>query len=209
MNYFYRFGCLDDAARLSALHYACRAELVDSFMCSLGRGFLRAYYQAVLQSPYSYVICMVDEKGTVQGFTVSAFDAKAHFAAVGRRNIRMFLAATPALFIRPWLILGILLRRKVMAGQEADNSFISLDGARNEFMALDVTARNGPQAMILMRRTLDVSKAMGVRALWIEVDEANTRAMQFHLRLGAQVVRSIARPDGKKRNLMLYKIVRS
>jgi len=175
-------------------------------MCSLGRRFLTSYYAAVLRSPSAYVICLVDDYGVIQGFTVSAFDTKAHFRAVSRWNLNMLISAIPALISRPGNLRGIWLRRKLMAAEPRGDAFISFDGARNEFMALDVSARSGPQAMVLMCRTLDVSRAMGVRELWIEVDEENERALKFHLRLGAENVRLVTRPDKKRRHIMIYRL---
>ena len=200
----FRLASIHDVQRLAEIHYMCREDLHNSFMCALGRNFLRAYYRIVLSSPDAVVLNAVNDDNIVTGFTVCSLDARAQFAFIEQHKFALFRSMFFSLILQPKLLPGVLLRRNMMRGKNDSSAFIVFEGARNEFLAIDPHYRNGPHAMILMKRTLDLARTLGVVDLWIEVDKDNPRATRFHEMLGAKHVRTTTLPSGIIRQIMCY-----
>lgn len=175
-------------------------------MCALGEGFLRGYYNSILACPVSAVLCMVDERYSVIGFTVCSVDTRSQFEFLEKRRLHLMISMLGALARRPSLLPGVLQRRRMMKGSTSAGDFVMRDGARNEFLALSPERRNGPNAMILMKKTLDLMRVFDIKELWIEVDSDNVRATRFHEMLKARHVRQAILPSGKTRQIMCYSL---
>lgn len=202
----FRLASIHDAHRLAEIHYMCRDDLHNSFMCAIGPSFLKAYYKEILSCPVSVVLGMVNADNVVTGFTVCSLDAQSQFAFLEQRKLALVRSMVFSLILRPKLLPGVLLRRRMMRGDSGSAAFIVLEGARNEFLAIDAQYRNGPHAMILMKKTLDLIRVFGVSELWIEVDTDNPRATRFHEMLGAKHVRKTTLPSGTIRQIMCYSL---
>jgi len=138
------------------------------------------------------------------GFTVCSLDTRRQFVFLEQRRFGLLVSTLTALVRNPSLLSGLIRRRRIVRGEGGSGEFVVSTGARNEFLALAPECRSGPHAMLLMKRTLDVLRALEVKELWIEVDEDNVRATRFHEMLRARHVRQVAMPNGKRRHVMTY-----
>ena len=68
-NIRFRLAKPSDARQLANCHWTVRDRYTDGIFLSLGKGFLRAYYEVMLDNPDEIVVCAENENGEIVGFS--------------------------------------------------------------------------------------------------------------------------------------------
>ena len=182
-----------DASVLATLH---RQSLPDSFLPSLGDGFLRRVYRALASD--SDAVTFVAEQATgVIGFAAGVPSVGAFYRRFYRRHGALaVLAAVPRIF-RP----GTL--RRVRQTAEYPNNARSLPDA--ELLAIGVTTdhRGTGVGKVLADRVLEGLAKRGVEQVKVLVAGDNERANRFYENLGFRPATRMSLHDGKTSNVLV------
>lgn len=199
----YRLAVPGDARCLAGLHYECATELEDSFMASLGVGWLKAYYDVVLSDPHCVIVAAFDRSGELLGFSSGSLDTAAQLRTLREQKLQLFLSAVPAIARRPRLLAGLTSRYRTARDGTAE-SYVLTSGPRADFLAWRKSQRNGGGAFALLCAWYGVMRALNCGAIAFEVDAKNTKGQRFHRFLGAVVLYSFKTSDNKERFVMQY-----
>jgi len=86
----YRLATKEDFRQMALIH---QQAFRGFFLTSLGTGFLRAYYKAVLNCQISIAVCVVDDSGVMQGFASGSIRAANYHRNLFKKNMLPFLFA--------------------------------------------------------------------------------------------------------------------
>ena len=197
-----------DASDLAHVYHQCFSELPESFLPKLGVGFLTEYHRILLSQADSLALCAENDEGKVVGFTCGTLDAAKQIKALKKNKLRLLLVSLPNLLQQPSLVKPIILRMKALStasasvGTDQEIAFVVSSGCRLESWGWLPTERSGGQALYLLSKWLELSKARGANEVWLEVDREIVG--KIHCIMGAKTVTEIAMPDGRKRQVMRY-----
>jgi hypothetical protein len=170
-------------------------------MHHLGMGFLRAYYEVLLDEGSSTILCAYRSKGSLVGFAAGSIEAESRLVALKKYRLKLLIKSAKTLILNPKLIKQIRLRQNTKTVNE-NEIFVVGSGAHMEYWAWD--AAGGGGAIILFKKWLSLLQLIGVTRISGEVDEVNHEILKLHEMLGAKVVKQFRTPDGRLRNIIAY-----
>ena len=193
-----------DAVGLAEIYLRTASELPESFLPSLGCGFLMRYYQILISEPGSVVICLEDESGRIVGFASGTTAMEEHTAALARSRLTLVLSALPAIARRVSILVGMYKRfRSVRCSSEKD-AFVLSRGPRLEYWGCIKGTVSPTEAIELMRAWLAIFRRLGGYTVSCEVDLSNDRVLRIHKAFGARVERKFTTGDGRERFVLKY-----
>lgn len=209
MDVYIRLAKTGDAERLAQVHRVCSADQPGGFMHRLGQSFLVQYYRILLQESRSVVLCAEDTDGHILGLCSGSLSAEEHMAALQRGKLQLLRASIPSLVRTPRLIQGMYSRQKSeSADREEGSGYVVLSGPREEFWAWLPTERNSGGAIELHKKWLSLMRLLGAPNVRLEVDRVNIKVERMHSLMGAKVIREFVTPDGRRRVVMEYSLVK-
>jgi len=192
-----------DANVLAEIHKICGAEQNEGFMFTLGKWFLKKYYQILLNEKNSVVIVVENEVGNVVGFFSGTIKAEEHIEAIRRCKIRLLLASLPAIIRRPSLLSEIYLRYKSTGNK---GEFVTTSGPRGEYWAC-LPGENSIGAFAVHKAWLEVMRSLGISVARGEINAMNERSLKAAKLMSADIVKEIVTPAGQKRYIIEYNLV--
>jgi glycosyltransferase involved in cell wall biosynthesis/ribosomal protein S18 acetylase RimI-like enzyme len=183
-----------DVGVLARLH---RESLPDSFLPSLGDGFLRRLYRALVTDPEAVVVVAEDGPGVV-GFASGVPSVRTFFRRFYlRHGVAAALAAAPKAFRR-----GTLHRARETASYPA--AAHALPDA--ELLAIGVAAdrRNGGVGRQLAMQILDRLSERGASQIKVVVASNNEGANRFYTQLGFRPLTEMVLHEGHSSKVLVF-----
>ena len=197
----FRIACRRDAPELARLHYNSALTQPGGFMHLLGRNFLQAYYEVLLDEGSSTIVCAHRNEKELIGFVAGSIRAESRIAALKKHRPKLFFSSVQALIFNPRLIKEIRARQDA-GSAETGNGFVLTSGSHIEYWAWDVNGGGG--AIALFKKWLSLMQLIGITRVSGEVDDVNPEILKFHQLLGALVTDEFLTPDGRLRNIIEY-----
>jgi ribosomal protein S18 acetylase RimI-like enzyme len=170
---FVREAGVGDAPGIARLH---AGMIGTGFLSSLGVGFLRVLYRALIESERGTVM-VADAGGTVVGFIAGTDDTGAFYKEFVRRR---FLRAA-------WSVLPALIRSRTWTGIWETLRYGGGGGdvpAELLSMAVAPSARRAGLGSRMVQALLDRERARGVSQVKVVVGAGNQEAIAFYERCG-------------------------
>ena len=180
-----------DAAALARLH---RRTLPGAFLSSLGEGFLRELYRALIEDPEA-VALVVERDGRVVGFATGARSVRRLYRRFYRRHgLKAAIAAGPKL-VRPEVLRRV---RETAAYPVLSNG---LTEAELLSICVDPSARERGMGRRLADEVIRNLGELGAREVKVVVDAANETGNQFYHSVGFRLERALTVHDGTTSNV--------
>lgn len=195
-----------DIKQLVDVHWTCSTEQPGGFMFKLGRPFLRQYYKIYLREKHSLILVAEEEHGKLLGFHSGTLRAEEHIAALRSAWLPLLITALPAVVRKPSLVQEIYSRYRSTARETDSDEYILKSGPRGEYWAWLSAHRDAGQAIHLHETWHAIMHQMGAKSVRSEVDRDNVRILKYARMMGAQVIKEILTPDGRRRLIMEYEL---
>lgn len=165
---------------LEAVVKVHQAAFPGFFLTRMGRPFLRAYYQAVLDFGTSIALIATDENtGAVLGFAVGFRDPQGFYALFAHRRRRLLPAIALAVLRDPTLVKEILRNmRRVEAQARASVAAVELS-------SIAVATSGAGVGGVLLEAFATHARDAGTRSLFLTTDaDGNYAVRHFYERRG-------------------------
>lgn len=197
----FRLAKPSDAKQLTDCHWTVRDRYTDGIFLSLGKGFLRAYYDVVLDDPNEIVVCAENEQGEIVGFSSGSLDASSQAQAIKSHKFKLGIAALIGIIQHPSYLKGVLLRYKSL-GNKKSKQFLHMEGACSEYLCWKKGAEGTINMMLLDKIKFNMMHELGVKEVFFEIDRHNERL--FNAQLHNKTITLLEEyqlPDGRIRGL--------
>lgn len=195
-----------DSNELARIAHACADELQDSFTMRLGLRFQQVYYAVLMKEPSTVVVCSEsDDANHLSGFALATLDSNAMLNSLRQSRLSLAIACIWGLMRRPGLIVGLLRRASCLLRSKGVDQYVSTEGAKVSFLAVDPQSRNAFAGPKLMKAVLKQMRERGANDIDAEVDESNPRVIVLHRRLGAELIHQYVTPNNVKRVIVRYR----
>lgn len=168
------------------------------YLAEMGAGFLRNYYQTVIENPESVSLVAVNNRNNrVVGFAVGFLHSEEFYQRLRLKKLRFFLPIALALIKKPRLLMPTIQnilysKSEISERREAECELASLATSESS---------NGIGTLLLNRYCLDAKK-LGARSITLTTDASmNERVINFYERSGFDRVGEFYK--GKRRMLQL------
>jgi len=175
-------------------------------MYQLGETFFRQYYRTFLRERWALIVCAVNEQDEIIGFNSGTLKAEEHISAMKKGAFWLGLAALPAVFRKPRLFFGGLIRFKSLFKSGPECDFGIREGPRGDYWAWDPANNNPGGALEVHEKFRQVMRTLGAICLRSEVDAANSIALRSQLLLGGRITHRIRTPDGRERCILEFSL---
>ncbi len=166
------------------------------FLSFLGPAFLGALYRGILRDEAGVAV-VAEVKGEIIGFAAGTQDQAGFYRRLLRRRLIEFVVAS----IRPCLRRPAVIPRMVRALRRPTD--VGATAAVASLMSIAVRPGSGGRGVgqQLVEAFCAALRQEGVEAVCLETDrEGNERVNEFYSRLGFQLTRSYATPEGRPMN---------
>lgn len=200
----YRLAKLSDAKEIADVHWHVRDRYDKGIFLSLGKGFLKSYYKITLNNPWEVIICAVNEKDKIVGFTEATLNAESKFRELKKHKIYLGLAALKAVIFHPSLINALWQRYRSLSNNRGQK-FLKTDGVRVGYwcwLKSDDSLKSAELGLANYR----ILRDLGVKEYFFEVDKFNKAVYKYNLKIvKAEPIEEITLPDGRVRVLFRMK----
>lgn len=197
----FRLAKPSDAKQLTDCHWNVRERYTQGIFLSLGKSFLRAYYEIILDDPNEIVVCAENEKGEIVGFASGTLDAKSQSVTIRKNKLKLGIYAMLGIIRHPSYLKGVWQRYKSL-NNKGDEQFLHMDGARSEYLCWKKGDENSMGMMLLDRIKNKIFLDFGVKEVYFEIDRHNEKLFQNKLAdKNTCLVKEIKLPDGRVRGL--------
>tara|TARA_B100000767_G_C19700529_1_gene508214 strand:+ start:404 stop:1060 length:657 start_codon:yes stop_codon:yes gene_type:complete len=201
----FRIAKVSDYKQIAELHYNVRERYSRGFFSKMGKLFLNQYYKIILNDPNEVVLCAVDERGILCGFTSGTINVEEQFTNLRKNSFSLLIASIPSIILNPKLIFEIWERYQFSKGKSKEK-FVTASGARGEFWVWGSNNKQSIWSPILNEKQLQILYVLGVKNYGIEVDVENDKILLFSKKHGADEVERVISDEGKERVLLNYDI---
>lgn len=160
------------------------ASFRDFFLTSLGRSFLKTYYESYLKCPSAVLLCAIENDSTV-GFAAAAINSRSFNKKLIIHNLFNYLwQAIRLSFTRPSVIL------RLIKNIEKKSASVDDSGDYSELFSIAVSPnfQNRGIGKQLLVRVEDIAKESGAQRLSLTTDYYNNaKALNFYKTYGFQV----------------------
>lgn len=155
------------------------------FLSSLGKGFLKAYYKAALNSVKTIAVCATDEKGQILGFGTGGVQSKGYHKQLILHNLVTFMyQGVILLFKNPKALMRLAMNLDKISSDNDDGNYgelISI-GITDTFQGLGV-GRN------LIKLFEDEARRRGCTRITLTADYYNNEdVVAFYMHSGYHVL---------------------
>lgn len=205
-NIRFRLAKPSDAKQIADCHWHVRDRYDKGIFLSLGKGFLKAYYEIILNDPNEIVVCAENTNGEIVGFASGSLDAASQAKSIRKHKIKLGLAAMVGIAKHPSFLKGVWQRYRSLAENSNGQQFLHMDGARSEYLCWKKDAEGSMSMMLLDKIKFKMMYELGVRECFFEIDRHNERLFNAQLRnKNISLINEYTLPDGRVRGL--FKIV--
>lgn len=167
-------------------------------MTLLGPGFLRSYYQAVLDCDDAVFLGQFGETGRLQGFVAGFAKPASFYALLSGRKKKMLMAAAFHLMRRPSLWSRVLENAGATSQRATDNE---PGAAELASIAVLPTAQGKGYGRMLIDAFLSATRRHGANRVYLTTDADNNEAVnRLYARAGFQLAGTSMRKGGRKMN---------
>ena len=190
-----------DAKQLTDCHWTVRDRYTDGIFLSLGKFFLRAYYEVILNDPQEIIVCAVNDSGEIVGFSSGSLDAEAQAKTIKSNKMKLGFAAMIGIIQHPSFIKGIWQRYKSLSNN-GNQRFLHMEGARSEYLCWKKGAEGTINMMLLDKIKFNMMRELGVKEVFFEIDRHNERLFNTQMRdKTITLLSEYQLPDGRTRGL--------
>lgn len=190
-----------DAKQIANVHWHVRDRYTEGIFLSLGKMFLKAYYEIILNDPWEVVICAEKEDGKIIGFSSLTINANASAKFLRKHKIPLGLSALWGLLVHPGLLKGVIQRYKSLGDKKAPQ-FIHTDGARVDYLCWLKGDADSNGMLAMEKIKYGIMYDLGLRECFFEVDKHNKRLYTFYTReKSIELLMEYELPDGRTRGL--------
>lgn len=198
----FRIGKPSDAKQITEAHWTVRDRYSEGIFISLGKRFLKAYYDIVLNDPNEIIIVAENENNEIVGFSSGSLDAKSQAKSIKNHKIKLGLAAIIGVISNPSLIAGVWQRYKSLNGDNKTQQFLHMEGARSEYLCWKKNAEGSINMMLLDKIKFKIMSELGVNEVFFEIDRHNERLFKAQQRdKTITLLSEYELPDGRIRGL--------
>ncbi|MDR0682307.1 MAG: hypothetical protein LBG15_10750 [Dysgonamonadaceae bacterium] len=201
----YRIIKVSDIKEVVNVHYDTRCLNAKGIFAMLGKPFLSQYYKIVIEDRYSIVLGAEGDDGKIQGLCFAIIDSKKHDANLKKHKFQLAWSAISSIVQKPVVLKNMIDRYKSLKTE--DDKFVVSHGTRIGFWGWSPKYKNPNASIGLLRACLHILKDIGVRDVFIEVDQFNDISYQVHSFLGAIPVKKMILPDGRERIVLKYELL--
>lgn len=197
----FRLAKPSDAKQLTECHWTVRDRYKDGIFLSLGKGFLRKYYEIVLDDPNEIVVCAENENGEIVGFSSGSLDAVSQANTFKNHKIKLGIAAMWGIIQHPSFLKGVWQRYKSL-NNKSEQQFLHMEGARSEYLCWKKGADGTINMMLLDKIKFKMMAELGVKEVFFEIDRHNERLFNTQMRdKTITLLSEYQLPDGRTRGL--------
>ena len=131
----YRLGKPSDAKRLAQIHSKIREVNGLGIFVLMGGVFLKTYYQLVLEDPWSYCLCAVNENDEVVGYSFNLIDSERHHKFLYSHKFKLAISALGTVCSKPKLLIEHYRRYKSLKSN--DGIYAASSGASGGYWGWD------------------------------------------------------------------------
>ena len=177
----YRLATKEDFRQMALIH---RQAFRGFFLTSLGPGFLRAYYKAVLNCQMSIAVCVVDDYDVIQGFASGSIRAANYHRNLFKKNMLPFLIAVLWSALRnPAILFRLAKNLDKDQSKKDDRNYAEL----LSIAILPHLKGSGAGKTLLNLFEQEVIKCGGVKVTLTTDYENNDRVIAFYQKCGYEI----------------------
>ena len=197
----FRLAKPSDAKQMTDCHWTVRDRYTDGIFLSLGKSFLRAYYEIVLDDPNEIVVCAENENGEIVGFSSGSLDAESQAKTIKKHKIKLGFAAMWGIIQHPSFLKGVWQRYRSLNNKNKQQ-FLHMEGARSEYLCWKKGADGTINMMLLDKIKFKMMAELGVKEVFFEIDRHNERLFNTQMRdKTITLLTEYQLPDGRTRGL--------
>ena len=197
----FRLAKPSDAKQMTDCHWTVRDRYTDGIFLSLGKSFLRAYYEIVLDDPNEIVVCAENENGEIVGFSSGSLDAESQAKTIKNHKIKLGFAAMCGIIQHPPFLKGVWQRYRSL-NNKSEQQFLHMEGARSEYLCWKKGADGTINMMLLDKIKFKMMAELGVKEVFFEIDRHNERLFNTQMRdKTITLLSEYQLPDGRTRGL--------
>ena len=197
----FRLAKPSDAKQMTDCHWTVRDRYTDGIFLSLGKSFLRAYYEIVLNDPNEIVVCAENENGEIVGFSSGSLDAESQVKTIKKHKIKLGFAAMWGIIQHLSFLKGVWQRYRSL-NNKSEQQFLHMEGARSEYLCWKKGADGTINMMLLDKIKFKMMAELGVKEVFFEIDRHNERLFNTQMRdKTITLLSEYQLPDGRTRGL--------
>ncbi len=197
----FRLAKPSDAKQIASCHWRVRDRYTDGIFLSLGKGFLTAYYEVILNDPNEIIVCAENEVGRIVGFSSGTLDAASQANLLRCNVLKLGFWAVIGIIRHPSFIKGVWQRYRSLKDNDAPR-FVHTEGPRTDYLCWEKGEPNSIAMMSMEKVKLNIMYEFGVREVYFETDQQNERLYKYYLReKTVSLVHEYKIPDGRIRGL--------
>lgn len=205
----FRLAKPSDAKEIANVHWHVRDRYTQGIFLSLGKRFLQAYYKIILDDPWEVIVCAVNEKNKIVGFSSTTMDASYQAKNLKKHKLYLGFSALGAIITKPSLLKEVWQRYKSLSNSKDVPSFVHTEGVRGEYWCW-LKTEDSLKSIELSKVKNEILYDLGIREMYFEVDKFNTAVYKFHLKINKGIpIEEITLPDGRERVLMRKELKRN
>ena len=174
-----------------------KAAFKGFFLTQLGPAFLRGYYRTVLEYPGGILLVAIRDKSVV-GFAAGFIDPPGFYTALGKKRMRLGLAALPWLIMHPANLVRAISNYRLTLEESRETDPEISQVAELSSIAVGPSSQGTGAGKRLLAAFVDAAKKSGAAKIMLTTDAAgNDATNQFYVRAGFTLARVIRRPYGR------------
>lgn len=200
-NIRYRLAKPSDAKQLAHCHWHVRDRYTMGIFLSLGKGFLRAYYEIILDDPNEIVVCAENAEGEIVGFASGTLDSQSQIITIRKNKLKLAFYAMLGIIQHPSYLKGVWQRYQSL-NNKTEDQFLHLEGARSEYLCWKKGDKDSIGMMLLDRIKNKIFIDFGVKEVYFEIDRHNEKLFQNKVNdKKTELIKEIQLPDGRVRGV--------
>lgn len=202
-NIRFRLAKPCDAKQIADCHWHVRDRYTRGIFLSVGKSFLRTYYEIILNEPYEVVVCAERNDGLIVGFGSATLDAAKQAESLKRHKIKLGFSAIVSIVKKPSLLRELWIRFKSLSQNNDTAKFTFSEGVRGDYWCWRKDIDDSSfMSVDLERRKDGIIYNLGYDEMFFEVDKANKAVYRYHEKIAKAVpIETIILPDGRERVL--------
>ena len=197
----FRLAKPSDAKQIANCHWHVRDRYTEGIFLSLGKQFLRAYYQVILDDPNEIIVCAENMDGEIVGFSSGSLNAESQAVSIRNHKIKLGFAALLGLIRHPSFFKGVWQRYTSLKTAD-DHKFLYMKGARSEYLCWKKGAEGSISMMLLDKIKFKMMHELGIKEVFFEIDRQNERLFNAQQKMkNITLLEEYTLSDGRIRGL--------
>ena len=198
----FRLAKPSDAKQIADCHWHVRDRYTTGIFLSLGKGFLKAYYEIMLNDPNEIIVCAENSAGEIVGFSSGSIDAASQSKTIRSNKIKLGFSAMMGIIKHPTYLNGVWQRYTSLDNKSNKQQYLHMEGARSEYLCWKKGADGSINMMLLDKIKFKIMAELGVKEVFFEIDRHNERLFKTQERdKSITLLTEYQLPDGRTRGL--------